>query len=558
MSRTNESFCRKSDQTGSLRIWAKFLEITGKSIAGDKSAHPDEPFRTDSHEDLAYEPLPQSSCIRLLSIQSTKPGQVINCSLRTVDLSQRPKYQALSYTWEKDPHLASRVFSATARRWDIVAIRLHSLSNAVNRALLAAKAWTKWGENLFADPGSRRKIVCDGQTTHVTANLYDALHQLRQTCPGEDFWIDALCINQRNPGEVDSQVGMMDRIYRQASRVIVWLGTCPTFLNQELRKLSNFNVTDTGHDSASQDYDITDSEVASWALVYILHRRWFSRVWVVQEFCSAQESVVLMGDHQISTVRLLISIQQLKRLLITATAMPHSASTRPDPMVFLNYYGSLARKIQMSEMMKLWGHQFSLEEWTDLSANRMASKGCDMLYGGLSMIEQSSLVIDQTLKLEEPKRLPRATPTVNHDDIAPRPRPPRPICSGPNIQQFLMPTELRNNTPLWPALRVDSEASMSTVLLNWAACLLSRPNQLVLLSFASRLRVPYLGLSDNKWLLGEFDPGQEDVFPSWYPLPWFVTSRLTNRFVKAEAMGGVDDGDHYDFRAPLSRQQRAV
>ncbi|KAK7964393.1 hypothetical protein PG988_011367 [Apiospora saccharicola] len=208
--------------------------------------------------------------------------------------------------------------------------------------------------------------------------------------------------------------------------------------------------------------------------------------------------------------------------------------------------------------MKLWGHQFSLEEWTDLSANRMASKGCDMLYGGLSMIEQSSLVIDQTLKLEEPKRLPRATPTVNHDDIAPRPRPPRPICSSPNIQQFLMPTELRNNTPLWPALRVDSEASMSTVLLNWAACLLSRPNQLVLLSFASRLRVPYLGLSDNKWLLGEFDPGQEDVFPSWYPLPWFVTSRLTNRFVKAEAMGGVDDGDHYDFRAPLSRQQRAI
>ncbi|KAK8112528.1 hypothetical protein PG984_013054 [Apiospora sp. TS-2023a] len=197
----------------------------------------------------------------------------------------------------------------------------------------------------------------------------------------------------------------------------------------------------------------------------------------------------------------------------------------------------------------------------------MASKACDMFYGGLSMIKPGSLVIDQSLKLEEPELLPRATPATTVDV---------------------------RKTPLWPALRVDSEATMPTVLVNWAACLLSRPNQLVVLSFASRLRVPYVGRSDKKWLLGEFDPVQEDVFPSWYPLPWLVTSRLTDRFVgangcpfsacnslvskprisvdgstlqlgaainilTAEPWGGDRDGDNDDsFGAPLTRRQREI
>ncbi|KAK8112529.1 hypothetical protein PG984_013055 [Apiospora sp. TS-2023a] len=186
MSKTTESPGSKTEQAGTLKIWANLIGTTAESIAGDKVVHPAQLSQTDSHNGLVYEPLPHPSCIRLLSIKSAKPGHAINCSLRTVDLPQRPRYQALSYTWEKDPHLASKVFSETAHQWDIVAIRLHSLSNTFNRALLAAQALVT-GDDLLAEPGSRRKIVCDGQTIYVTANLYDALHQLRQTCPGEEF-----------------------------------------------------------------------------------------------------------------------------------------------------------------------------------------------------------------------------------------------------------------------------------------------------------------------------------------------------------------------------------
>lgn len=101
-----------------------------------------------------------------------------------------------------------------------------------------------------------------------------------------------------------------------------------------------------------------------------------------------------------------------------------------------------------------------------------------------------------------------------------------------NIQQAHEAADV-TSPPLWPHLRVDSEAPISTILLNWAACLLPRPNQWILLSFASLLRLPYVGRNPKKELLGDSDPSQENVFPSWYPLPWLATSRLTSPFVNA-------------------------
>jgi hypothetical protein len=38
------------------------------------------------------------------------------------------------------------------------------------------------------------------------------------------FWIDAICINQKDSDERGQQVQFMAKIYNQAHRVIVWLG----------------------------------------------------------------------------------------------------------------------------------------------------------------------------------------------------------------------------------------------------------------------------------------------------------------------------------------------
>jgi hypothetical protein len=54
-------------------------------------------------EGVTYEPLQRPTHIRLLTLEpGSSPGSIIRCSMRLVDLSDRPEYTALSYTWNLD------------------------------------------------------------------------------------------------------------------------------------------------------------------------------------------------------------------------------------------------------------------------------------------------------------------------------------------------------------------------------------------------------------------------------------------------------------------------
>ena len=77
----------------------------------------------------------------------------------------------------------------------------------------------------------KRPLICNGHHQAITANLYDALWQfvsMRQPDAKlpRYLWVDAVCINQSDEAEKSSQVAQMGDIYRNASKVIVWLGTC--------------------------------------------------------------------------------------------------------------------------------------------------------------------------------------------------------------------------------------------------------------------------------------------------------------------------------------------
>ncbi|KAF8862535.1 HET-domain-containing protein, partial [Acephala macrosclerotiorum] len=76
----------------------------------------------------------------------------------------------------------------------------------------------------WGDPKVTRPIVLDGQEWCVTINLEAALRHLRKDDQEFVIWVDAVCINQADFVERESQVQMMADIYRGASSVIVWLG----------------------------------------------------------------------------------------------------------------------------------------------------------------------------------------------------------------------------------------------------------------------------------------------------------------------------------------------
>ncbi len=94
-----------------------------------------------------------------------------------------PDYEAISYTWGDD------------KNSEVVFVEGCALNTSAGRVGL-----------------------------HIHRNLAWALRHLRYERLPRVMWVDALCINQDDVIERGRQVQRMADIYRQASRVVVWLG----------------------------------------------------------------------------------------------------------------------------------------------------------------------------------------------------------------------------------------------------------------------------------------------------------------------------------------------
>ena len=119
--------------------------------------------------------------VRLLPGLDSSP---VRCCLKVVFLEEQPRYEALSYVW-----------GTCKENVDI------SMNNAV---------------------------------LPVTQNLHAALTSLRFPYSERVLWVDALCINQEDRDERSSQVSIMGHIFREAHRVLVWLGDSDTSASEGL------------------------------------------------------------------------------------------------------------------------------------------------------------------------------------------------------------------------------------------------------------------------------------------------------------------------------------
>ena len=67
---------------------------------------------------------------------------------------------------------------------------------------------------VWGDASQKFPIIVDGKVFDVTTNLHEALKQLLQRGRGLPILIDAICINQQDDLEKNSQVQEMGYIYR--------------------------------------------------------------------------------------------------------------------------------------------------------------------------------------------------------------------------------------------------------------------------------------------------------------------------------------------------------
>ncbi|KAH7381210.1 heterokaryon incompatibility protein-domain-containing protein [Phaeosphaeria sp. MPI-PUGE-AT-0046c] len=212
---------------------------------------------------IDYQPLStEEEQIRTLVLHAGKATDPIKCSLHVISLSDASDYEALSYTW--------------------------------------------------GDVSVTRPIEVQGAIFEATVNLERALRHLRDPTHDQTLWVDAVCINQNDIEEKSKQVAMMGTIYKDCSRVRIWLGCDENgcALQQPLRRVdSMFDDTPEQQDPFEIVRSLANDEhILDWACfqkdekgLYPAYRSnakferawkgflnigqsaWWTRMWTIQE-----------------------------------------------------------------------------------------------------------------------------------------------------------------------------------------------------------------------------------------------------------------------------------
>lgn len=159
-----------------------------------------------------------------------------------------------------------------------------------------------WGERILT-----HKALCDGKQVPVTASVHAlCTHLLENHDASKTIWIDAICIDQRNPNERAQQVLLMKDIFSRASLTIVWLGEPdePSLVPSMIQlgeKIIDMTKRVTPRRLASEDfekYGLPPIEDLAWkTLAKLFCHPWFERVWIAQEYILARELTFLYGNH---------------------------------------------------------------------------------------------------------------------------------------------------------------------------------------------------------------------------------------------------------------------
>ncbi|VUC37957.1 unnamed protein product [Clonostachys rosea] len=163
------------------------------------------------------------------------------------------------------------------------------------------------------------EIRLNGELAWVTWNLYMALSCLRLSDQDRLLWVDALCINQANDQERGHQVSHMKEIYQNAEQVLIWLGRAgdnvdllfDLMTQLERRAMLQSNYRKQSPNSWRAIWPaMVEEQGGTQSVVYVkrriamldlLQREWFRRIWVLQEAASARRALIVCGWRSISS-----------------------------------------------------------------------------------------------------------------------------------------------------------------------------------------------------------------------------------------------------------------
>ncbi|OTA77992.1 hypothetical protein M434DRAFT_402304 [Hypoxylon sp. CO27-5] len=278
-----------------------------------------------------YQPLPDpANSIRLLSIEPGWPSDPIRVSIKVIpNLDQSPPYQALSYVWGsvENPVL----IECDGEPMEItrnLATALVALRQLPADGELAANGVAIMDDSHILHSKNRAwKDIARNR------NEVEVIESRRAGANPPLFWIDAVCINQRDVQECAEQVKLMRRLYTTASMVCIWLGNelavpevpasklqtsridrafgrtrlaeldpmavVLSFFAQALRNSNRVKLNEYG----MPDVDLlgfpSQKTPEHKILGAFFNQPYFHRVWIVQEAVLAREAKVLVGPWEL-------------------------------------------------------------------------------------------------------------------------------------------------------------------------------------------------------------------------------------------------------------------
>jgi hypothetical protein len=235
-----------------------------------------------------YTPL-QPSQIRLLTLL---PGSFEDplagyLNIAPFAANRYPVYEALSYVWGDQSHP------------ERISLLQEDLA----------------GENIVGE---------NVQSLAIGPSLASALHQFRHEHESRSLWCDSICINQDDLAERSAQVLLMGDLYREASRVVVWLGREEENSSQAI-EVMNYSASQVEFNKITGQIDLiptADKAYRSWdgripytpeqwlAVQRLLERDWFNRLWTRQEITLAKRhrALVVVGPTTISWSRFICAV----------------------------------------------------------------------------------------------------------------------------------------------------------------------------------------------------------------------------------------------------------
>ena len=229
-----------------------------------------------------YEPLCEPRAFRLVTLHSGSQLAPLKCSVKNYALDSSPEFQALSYTWGSPYPDEDGDSDGEGRSRDLEL------------------------------PTRSCNLDCSEGYLLVTNNLLDALYELRDNESDLQLWIDAICINQSDVRERNSQITLMGDIYYTAKAVIVWLGTEDEDAKCAVELQGRFAPTigrlvdqDRGEEMIGypfnaiefyEKFGIRQTSLEEWKCYAKFDRRaWFGRTWIIQEIALAKQIHLACG-----------------------------------------------------------------------------------------------------------------------------------------------------------------------------------------------------------------------------------------------------------------------